>query len=46
MKVGDKILYNGKEFEIIEIGEGVIHIFSQNGEGYAIDESVFEEIMK
>jgi len=46
MKVGDKIVYNGKEFEIIEIGEGVVHILSQDREGYAIDESVFEEIMK
>jgi len=42
--VGDLVIYNGKEFEIIEIVDGVVHILAPDGEGYAIKQSVFHEV--
>lgn len=42
--VGNKVMYNGKEFEIIEISDGVVHILAPNGDGHAILESIFSEV--
>jgi len=44
--VGDKVMYNGKEFKIIEVSDGVVHILAPDGEGYAIEESIFSEVTR
>ena len=40
MKVGDKVIYNGSEFTVIEIDnstpEVTIHIINENGIGYCV----------
>jgi hypothetical protein len=44
MQVGETVMYLGGEYTIIAIADGVVHIADGNGNGYAILETIFEEV--